>query len=98
MRAHFRIRKPEDTGGIEAIIYDVGSGWEFLYLYFRLIFRYGFLPLGIYVPGIFDDAMYPTLRRERLKVICGWSNWEGYYLSAVDVKSAEFLQRFYHSR
>ncbi len=60
-----------------------------------LVFRYGFLRWGIYVPPITDDAIYPDYWRWDMRIHSGWDNWMGYHLIATDPVSDRFLREFY---
>ena len=60
-----------------------------------LVFRYGFLRWGRYVPPITDEAIFPDYVRFGLRIHAGWDNWTGYHLLAANERSSAFLQRFY---
>jgi len=60
-----------------------------------LMFRYGFLRWGPYVPAITDDAVYPAFVRCSMRIHSGWDNWIGYDLVAANPKTDAFLRSFY---
>ena len=60
-----------------------------------LVFRYGFLRWGVYVPPITDDAVYPSFVRWGMRIHSGWDNWIGYDLLASNEKTDAFLRAFY---
>lgn len=60
-----------------------------------LVFRYGFLRWGVYVPPVTDDAIFPDFVRWGMRIYSGWDNWMGYDLLAANAKSDVFLRHFY---
>ena len=60
-----------------------------------LMFRYGFIRWGIYIPPITDDGIYPSYYRWRMKILHGWDNWFGYDWFATNQKKSDFLIKFY---
>jgi len=60
-----------------------------------LVFRYGFLRWGRYIPPITDEAIFPDYVRFGLRIHAGWDNWMGYDLLAANEASDAFLRRFY---
>ena len=60
-----------------------------------LMFRYGFLRWGIYIPPITDEAIHPSYLRFKFKIYAGWDNWSGYYFFAANPQTDKFLLKFY---
>ena len=68
---------------------------EYWRLGFTLVFRYGFVRWGPYIPPITDEAIFPDYRRWGLRINAGWDNWMGYDLLAANERSDTFLRRFF---
>jgi len=62
-----------------------------------LMFRYGFMRWGIYLPSPSDETIYPSYYRGKLKVLKGWDNWSDYYWFADNEKTDFFLTKFYEN-
>jgi len=60
-----------------------------------LMFRYGFLRWGIWIPAIAGDAVYPDFIRGGLRIHAGWDQWIGYELQSHNAATDDFLRRFY---
>jgi hypothetical protein len=68
---------------------------EYWRLCLLLVFRYGFVRKGRYIPAITDEAIFPDYVRFGLRIQAGWDNWMGYDLLAANERSDAFLRRFY---
>lgn len=71
------------------------SYWQSIKISFLLMFRYGFLRRGVYIPPITDEAVYPSYYRGRLKIESGWDNWGGYDWFASNTETDTFLENFF---
>jgi hypothetical protein len=72
--------------------FSLARSWKISML---LMFRYGFLRFGLYLPPIADDAIHLDYVRVGTRILAGWDNWSGYYFLAASEKSDEFLRRFF---
>ena len=71
------------------------SRLEYWRLSLLLVFRYGFVRWGRYIPPITDEAIFPDFVRFGLRIQAGWDSWMGYDLLAANERSDVFLRRFY---
>ena len=63
----------------------------------KLMFRYGFVRWGIYIPPVIaDEAIHFSYYRFNLKILAGWDHWSGYYFFADNIETDEFLIKFYN--
>jgi hypothetical protein len=74
--------------------YETSSRWEYQKVSLLLMFRHGFVRWGVWVPGILDDAIFPSFIRGSVRIEAGWDNWSDFYLLASDERSIAFLRRF----
>lgn len=71
------------------------SFWRSWKLSLLLMFRYGFLRWGIYIPPFTDEAIHPSYYRGKLKILAGWDNWFGYDWFAANEETDIFLKNIY---